>query len=96
MNLFIPCADLIRQIQPPFGSAIGSEIIRRQAKRHARDMRRLDALAAGFLNAADGDPAAAEELLDTTVGLLLESGILSTWRYRILLAAIRESGAAAI
>jgi len=92
-NLFVSHKDLISQFQPPFicfGSDIGNEIIRRQAKQHARAMSRLDALAEMFLSAANGDSAEAERKLDDTVDLLLESGCLSSWKYRIVLAEIRE------
>jgi hypothetical protein len=34
--------------------------------------------------------ALEEDLLDNTIDLLFEGGALSMWRYRILLAAIRE------
>jgi hypothetical protein len=32
----------------------------------------------------------AEHLLDDFIDLVFEGGVLSTWRYRILLAGIRE------
>jgi hypothetical protein len=51
-----------------------------------REIRKLSDLAFVFLDAADGDPVAAERLLDDA---MLEGGALQTWRYRILLAGIR-------
>jgi len=65
-------------------------IIAEQAAEHARELRRLSDLAFVFLNAANGDPAEAEELLDSAIDLLFEAGALSMWRYRIMLASIRE------
>jgi hypothetical protein len=68
------------------------KIIAEQAADYGRELRRLSSLAFVFLSAADGDPAEAERQLDNTVDLLLEGGCLSTWRYRVLLAEIREGG----
>ena len=82
-----------KKLASPVCPLSSSEIIGQQAAAHACDMQRLDDLAAVFLTAADGDPVEAERQLDTTVDLLLEGGVLSIWRYRILLGEIRESGA---
>ncbi len=54
------------------------------------ELRKLFDLAFVFLNASDGDMAEAEGLLDDFIDLLFEGGVLSTWRYRILLAQVRE------
>jgi hypothetical protein len=56
---------------------------------HCRELRRLDDLAFTFLTAAGGDKGEAEKLFDDAVDLLFEGGALSTWRYRIVLSAIR-------
>lgn len=69
---------------------VSGEFNRELAADHARELRRLSDLAFGFLNATDGDQVEAERLLDHAIDLLCEDGVLSTWRYRILLAAIRE------
>ena len=54
------------------------------------ELRKLSDLAFVFLNASDGDRAEAEDLLDNFIDLVFEGGVLSTWRYRILLAQVRE------
>jgi len=56
---------------------------------YQRELSKLSDIAFVFLNAAGADPTEAEKLLDEFVDLILEGGILSTWRYRILLAQIR-------
>jgi hypothetical protein len=86
----------IQATEPPNQSLqdpSSDEIIAEQAADHACELRRLSDLAFVFLNASNGDPTEAEELLDSAIDLLLEGGVLSTWRYRILLESIRESGA---
>jgi hypothetical protein len=57
---------------------------------YRREVRKLSDLAFMFLNTADGDTAEAEKLLDNFISLLFEGGVLSTWRYRIVLSSIRE------
>ncbi|MDP2603397.1 MAG: hypothetical protein Q8S00_12505 [Deltaproteobacteria bacterium] len=57
---------------------------------YRRELKRLSDIAFVFLSASDGDPAQAENLLDDFIDLVFEGGALSTWRYRILLAEIRE------
>jgi hypothetical protein len=69
---------------------LAAEITRELEANHARELRRLSDLAFVFLNATAGDRAQAESLLDDTIDLLFEGGALSMWRYRIILAAIRE------
>jgi hypothetical protein len=69
---------------------IPREVIAELEAEHRRELRRLSDLAFMFLNATDNDRDGAERLLDNFIGLLFEDGVLSTWRYRILLAAIRE------
>ncbi len=65
------------------------EIAREQEAQHLRELRKLDDIAFIFLYAAGGDPMQAEKLLDDAIGLLFEGGVLSTWRYRIVLTAVR-------
>jgi hypothetical protein len=57
---------------------------------HRRELRRLSDLAFVFLTVADGDQRVAEKFLDDAIDLLMEGGVLSTWRYRLVLNAIRE------
>lgn len=57
---------------------------------YQRELKKLSDVAFVFLTAADGDTAQAEQLLDDFIDLVFEGGALSTWRYRILLAQIRE------
>jgi hypothetical protein len=66
------------------------KIINEQAAAYDREVRKLDDLAFVFLDAANGDTAEAERLLDDAVDLLFEAGALQLWRYRIVLDAIRE------
>lgn len=54
------------------------------------ELGKLSDIAFAILNATNGDKAEAETMLDDFVDLLFEGGALSTWRYRILLANIRE------
>jgi hypothetical protein len=54
-----------------------------------REIRKLDDIAFTFLTATAGDNVEAENLLDNFISLLFEDGVLSTWRYRLVLAAIR-------
>ena len=53
------------------------------------ELRRLSVLATAFLASSDGGPEQAVNVSDETINLLLDGGILSMWRYRILLLAIR-------
>jgi|RhiMetdeSRZDD1v2_1073273.scaffolds.fasta_scaffold397912_4 hypothetical protein len=69
---------------------LATEIIRELAADHERELRRLNDLAFVYLLATDGDRAQAEELLDGTIDLLFEGGVLSMWKYRTVLQAIRE------
>jgi hypothetical protein len=57
---------------------------------HRSELRRLSDLGFVFLNATDGDPAAAERLFDDSIDLLFEDGALQLWRYRLVISAIRE------
>lgn len=54
------------------------------------ELRKLSDIAFAFLNAANGDKVEAETMLDDFIDLVFEGGALSTWRYRILLANIRQ------
>ena len=56
---------------------LATEIIRELAADHERELRRLNDLAFVYLLATDGDRAQAEELLDGTIDLLFEGGVLS-------------------
>ena len=60
------------------------------ASDHRRELNRLSDIAFAFLTATDGDKAEGEAMLDNFIDLIFEAGVLSTWRYRILLANIRE------
>jgi hypothetical protein len=82
VNLVPPRQVESQQLEYPIDAQIESE--------YRREIRKLDDLAFTFLNAAGGDTAEAERLLDDAIALLFEDGTLSTWRYRIILAAIRE------
>jgi hypothetical protein len=42
------------------------------------------------LRGADGDPIEAEKSLDNCLDVLFEGGALIMWKYRIVLAKIRE------
>lgn len=55
-----------------------------------RERGKLSDIAFALLSVAGGDQKVAENLLDDFVGLICESGVLSTWRYRILLELVRE------
>ena len=74
----------------------GTQIRRRaraiveQREQHEREQKKLSDLAFVFLNATEGNISEAEHLLDDLIELVFEGGVLSTWRYRILLAAVRE------
>jgi len=56
---------------------------------HREEFWRLDELGFALLRATGDDSRAAERLLDDFVNLLFEGGVLSTWRYRLLLQRIR-------
>lgn len=56
---------------------------------HAKQNHTLNLFALSLLRAGGNDRARAETLLDDVIDLLLEGGILSTWRYRLVLAEIR-------
>jgi hypothetical protein len=66
------------------------EIARELGAQHVQEMRRLSDLAFTFLNATDGDRDQAAELFEQFVDLLYEDGVLQLWRYRAVLAGIRE------
>jgi hypothetical protein len=66
------------------------EIARELGAQHVQEMRRLSDLAFTFLNATDGDRDQAAELFEQSVDLLYEDGVLQLWRYRAVLAGIRE------
>jgi hypothetical protein len=55
-----------------------------------RELNKLSDLAFVFLNATDGDKVEAKAMLESFIDLLFEGGAFSTWRYRILVANIRE------
>jgi hypothetical protein len=57
---------------------------------YRRDLKKLNDFAFVFLSAVNGDTAQAERLLDDFVDLILEAGVLSTWRYRLLLGMVHE------
>ena len=57
---------------------------------HLREIRRLDDIAFRLLRGADGDQVEAEKSLEDFIDNLFDNGVLSTWKYRIVLAKIRE------
>jgi hypothetical protein len=57
---------------------------------HLGKIRRLDDIAFCLLRGADGDYVEAERSLDDIIEILFEGGALSMWKYRIVLAKIRE------
>ena len=73
-----------------YPAPLPAEIVAELEADHRHELRRLSDLAFTFLNAADDDRCQAEKLFDDAVDLLFEGGALCLWRYRIVLAAIRE------
>ena len=67
-----------------------AEIVAELEAQHRRELRKIYDSAFLFLNATEGNPVIAERLCDDFVDLIFEGGVMSTWRYRILLGAIRE------
>lgn len=67
-----------------------AEVIAEQEAEFLREIRRLDDIAFKFLRVAEGDQVQAEKSFDDFIDVLFEGGALSTWRYRIVLAKIRE------
>ena len=55
-----------------------------------RELGKLNDVAFALVNATGGDPAQAEALLADFIDLVFEGGVLQMWRYRLLLAAIRD------
>ena len=72
--------------QDQFAAEISAEL----AADHLRQIRKLDDFAYALLRGADGDPIEAEKSLEDFIDLLFEGGALSMWRFRIVLAKIRE------
>ena len=94
---FLPCESKTTQAlffaQPavcPECGPTSSEIQAELEADHRLELRKLDDFAFLFLSRANGDIGQAERLLDSFVDLIIESGVLSTWRYRLLLAKVRE------
>jgi hypothetical protein len=54
------------------------------------EMRELSDLAWVFLLATNNDSRAAADLLDRSIDLICDGGLLQMWRYRIVLEKIRE------
>lgn len=67
-----------------------ADIIAEQAQQHARWLERLESLGRMFLFASGGNRRLAEDFLDHAVDGLTDGGVLSTWKYRIVLGVIRE------
>ena len=67
-----------------------AEVITEQAAAHLREIRRLDDIAYTFLRGAEGDQVEAEKSFETCLDVLFEGGALIMWKYRIVLAKIRE------
>jgi hypothetical protein len=70
----------------PYAAAVCAEL----EADHLRETRRLDDIAYTLLLSTDGDQVEAEKSLEDFIELLFEGGALSMWRYRIVLAKIRE------
>ena len=66
------------------------EICAELAADHLRLINKLDDFAYALLRTADGDQIEAENSLEDLIEVLFEGGALSMWRYRIVLAKIRE------
>ena len=71
-------------------TGVATEIIAEQAADHLREIRGLDDIAFTLLRATEGDPVEAEKILDDTIELLFEGGVLAMWRYRIVLSKVRQ------
>ena len=69
---------------------LAAEVAAELEAAHRAELRRLSDFAFVFLNASDGDQAAAEKLLDDCIDLLFEGGALQLWRYRHVLSAIQK------
>jgi hypothetical protein len=82
--------SIASEIAKPTASELHDNIETTPEDDYRRELTKLSDIGFVFLNATDGDPAEAEELLDSFIDLLFEAGALSTWRYRILLAEIRR------
>lgn len=67
-----------------------AEIIVEEATEADLERRRLSDISFALLYATDGDPDAAVKLLDDFVDLVVEGGLLQIWRYRQLLAMVKE------
>jgi hypothetical protein len=52
--------------------------------------RSLDEIAHCFLRGADDDRCAASRILDEIIDVLFSGGVFHTWKYRSLLARLRE------
>jgi hypothetical protein len=69
---------------------LAAKVSRDLQREHERELKRLSDIAFAFLLASDGNIQGAENLLDGFVDLICESGVLSMWRYRIVLDRVRE------
>lgn len=69
---------------------IYDEAAREQQAAHLADMRNLSDLAFVFLTATNGNRGQAADLFEQSIDLLCESGVFQMFRYRTVLAAIRE------
>jgi hypothetical protein len=66
------------------------DVCAEQEADHVREIRRLDDIAFCLLRGADGDHVEAENALEDFIEALFEGGVLSMWKYRVVLAKIRE------
>lgn len=66
------------------------EAAREQRAVHVTELRNLSDLAFVFLNATNGNSEQAAELFEQSIDLLCEGAVLQMYRYRTVLAAIRE------
>jgi hypothetical protein len=71
-------------------SKLAAKVVQELEAEHRRELKKLSDIAFTFLGATDGDTTQAERMIDDFIDLLFEGGVLSVWRYRILLNGIRE------
>ena len=67
-----------------------SDIVAELEAQDLRERRKLDDIAFALLNSTSNDPAVAESMLDDFIDLIFESNTLCMYRYRWLLARVRE------
>jgi hypothetical protein len=73
-----------------FNPEIYDDVARDLETESRLEMRKLSDLAWVFLLATDNDSDAAAELMNRSIDLICEGGVLHMWRYRAVLTKIRE------